>query len=71
MAVIQEASELKPSHKKNAQWLQEDNVTLINLLKIHQSKGHQSDSGWKGIVWTACEVAFQGSKKRVGAVQRL
>jgi len=66
MADTQESSELKPSYKKHARWSQEDNAKLIDLLKIHQSKGHQSDSGWKGIVWTACEVAFRDSEKKSG-----
>jgi len=66
MAIAQDASKLKPSNKKNARWSQEDNAVLIDLLKSHQSKGHQSDSGWKGIVWTACEEALRGSESRSG-----
>jgi len=54
------------SCKKNTRWSQEDNAALIDLLRIHQSKGHQSDSGWKNIVWTVCEVAFRDSEKKSG-----
>jgi len=32
MAVVQEASELESSHKKNARWSQKGNVALIDLL---------------------------------------
>ena len=66
MAVAQGASELKPSNRKNARWSQEDNTVLIDLLKVHQSKGHQSDSGWKTIVWTACEEALRDSEIQSG-----
>jgi len=66
MVVVQSTSELEPSNKKHARWSEEDNAIVINVLKTHQSKGHQSDSGWKGIVWTACEVALRDSEKQSG-----
>ena len=66
MAIAQDTSAPKSNHKKNARWSQEDNAVLIEQLKIHQSKGHQSDSGWKSLVWTACEVALRESEIKSG-----
>ena len=66
MVTVQDVGELKQSPKKNARWSQDNNAVIIELLKNHQSEGHQSDSGWKSIVWTACEVALWGSEKQSG-----
>jgi len=66
MVVVQNASEPEPTHKRHARWSQEDNAVIIDLLKSHQSEGHQSDSGWKGVVWTTCEAALRGSEKQSG-----
>ena len=66
MVATQEAANLEPSRKKNARWSHEDNKIFVDSLKAHQSQGHQSDNGWKNIVWTSCEVALQGSETRSG-----
>ena len=66
MAAVQEAPSSELGRKKNARWSKEDDATLVNLLTTHQSLGHQSDNGWKSIVWTACEEALQGSEEKSG-----
>ena len=66
MAVAQGASGLNPTSRKNARWRKEDDQVSIDTLKMQQSKGNQTDSGWKHTVWTACEVALQGSEKDSG-----
>ena len=66
VAASQETANLELSHRKNARWSREDNTIFIDLLRAHQLKGHQSDNGWKNIVWTACEEALQGSESQSG-----
>ena len=63
MAVVQDASEFNPTSRKNTRWRKEGDHVLIDTLRIQQSKGNQADSGWKRVVWTACEVALRGSEK--------
>ena len=51
---------------KNARLSQGDVPVLIDLLKNHQSQGHHSDAGWKGIVWTARETDLRNSEPHSG-----
>ena len=46
-----------------AKWTARDAETLVETLQQQKKESHQADSGWKALVWTACEVALRGSEK--------
>jgi hypothetical protein len=67
MSVVENSTTLeRPGRRKNAKWSREDDAVFIDLLTTHQSKGNQSDNGWKKIVWTACEEALRVGEKQSG-----
>lgn len=52
--------------RKKASWKLVDDETLLECLRQQQAAGHQSDTGFKPVAWTACALALKGSEKLSG-----
>jgi hypothetical protein len=52
--------------RKKASWKLADDETLLECLRQQQAAGHQSDTGFKPVAWTACALALKGSEKLSG-----
>jgi hypothetical protein len=55
-----------PASRKKATWKPTDDQTLLECLRQQQAAGHQSDTGFKPVAWTACALALKDSEKRSG-----
>jgi hypothetical protein len=74
-------AELKKSSRKSSKakavsasskavWTDHDDRVLINTLLDQREKGHQSDSGFKMIAYTACAEALALSESESGGVAK-
>jgi hypothetical protein len=52
--------------RKKALWKPADDEILVECLRQQQAAGHQSDTGFKPVAWTACVLALKDSEKRSG-----
>ena len=51
-------------------WKSSDDGVLVGVLTEQASAGHQSDNGWKALVWTAASLALQGSELKSGGAPK-
>jgi hypothetical protein len=51
-----------------AVWRSQDSTLLIDTLLKEREAGHQSDTGFKPVAWTACALALQGSDVVSGGI---
>jgi hypothetical protein len=51
---------------KKASWKLADDEILLECLRQQQAASHQSDTGFKPVVWTACVLALKDSEKWSG-----
>jgi hypothetical protein len=58
------------STSSKAVWTDHDNRVLINTLLDQRDKGHQSDSGFKTIAYTACAEALALSESESGGIAK-
>ena len=52
--------------RKKASWKPADDEMLLECLRQQQEAGHQSDTGFKPVAWTACALALKDGEKRSG-----
>ena len=55
---------------KRVIWKSSDDGVLVGVLTEQASAGHQSDNGWKALVWTAASLALQGSELKSGGAPK-
>ena len=55
-----------PASRKKASWKPVDDEILLECLRQQQAAGHQLDTGFKPVAWTACALALKDSDKRSG-----
>jgi hypothetical protein len=55
---------------KRAVWKSTDDGVLVAVLTEQASAGHQSDNGWKSLVWTAASLALEGSELKSGGASK-
>jgi hypothetical protein len=60
----------KPSKSTKAVWRSQDSALLIDTLLKECEAGHQSDTGFKPVTWTACALALQGSEVVSGGIMK-
>jgi hypothetical protein len=59
-----------PATRKKASWKPADDEILLECLRQQQAAGHQSDTGFKPVTWTACALALRDSEKRSGGAPK-
>jgi hypothetical protein len=57
-----EGTKSQPSKGPKAVWKSHDSALLIETLLKEREAGHQSDTGFKPVAWTACAAALRGSE---------
>jgi len=60
----------KPSKSTKAVWKSQDSALLIDTLLKEREAGHQSDTGFKPVAWTACAIALKGSEVKSGGIAK-
>jgi len=56
--------------RKKASWKPVDDEMLVECLRQQQAAGHQSDTGFKPVAWTACVLALKDSEKQSGGAPK-
>jgi hypothetical protein len=59
-----------PKAPKRVVWKSADDGVLVGVLTEQASTGHQSDNGWKSLVWTAASLALEGSELKSGGAPK-
>jgi hypothetical protein len=60
----------QPSKSTKTVWKSQDSALLIETLLKEREAGHQSDTGFKPVAWTACATALKGSEVLSGGITK-
>jgi hypothetical protein len=60
----------EPSNSTKAVWRDSDDKVVVETLLKEREEGHQSNSGFKPVTWTACADALKGSEQKSGGITK-